>query len=384
MSLEKKFKTYKNPDLSITKYNLAAWAIPENRRHGFHNLYRLPRYSFSVRAPEILDLERDISVGMGFRSDVKEMTQSQSFSAMVVLKGQRLLYENYAGDFHPNHPHTLMSISKLTINLICGQLISNGSLDVLKKVKDYIPNIGSGYAEATVQQVLNMDLENNYSEDYSDPLSTSFEHETSLGWRLPSENINEQSQKEFLCTIESIGSSIENDTPYAKYKSANTDVLAWICEEVSQRPLRDWIIDIVEATGIEGNWYMHTDREGFPVTDGGVNLNCRDLARFGQLFCRYGLGVNNKFVGNKHFIQDTIKNPGPPRLPPEDFIFYSNQAMTNKEWIGHGGYGGQFLLANPKTGISVAFFSVLENSDALDNEYKIKMVEMMSDIATKF
>ena len=74
---------------------------------------------------------------------------------------------------------------------------SNGSLDVLKKVKDYIPNIGSGYAEATVQQVLNMDLENNYSEDYSDPLSTSFEHETSLGWRLPSENTNEQSQKEF-------------------------------------------------------------------------------------------------------------------------------------------------------------------------------------------
>lgn len=92
-----------------------------------------------MRAPEILDLEHDISVGMGFRSDVKEMTQSQSFSAMVVLKGQRLLYENYADDFHPNHPHTLMSISKLTINLICGQLISSGSLDLLKKVKDYIP-----------------------------------------------------------------------------------------------------------------------------------------------------------------------------------------------------------------------------------------------------
>ena len=86
MSFEKKLKTYKNPDLSITKYNLAAWAIPENRRHGFHNLYRLPRYSFSVRAPEILDLEHDISVGMGFRSDVKEMTQSQSFSAMVDIR----------------------------------------------------------------------------------------------------------------------------------------------------------------------------------------------------------------------------------------------------------------------------------------------------------
>ena len=64
-----------------------------------------------------------------------------------------------------------------------------------KKVKEYLPEIGTGYAEATVQQVLNMDLSNNYSEDYSDPFACSFIHETSLGWRLPSKEIPEINQK---------------------------------------------------------------------------------------------------------------------------------------------------------------------------------------------
>ncbi len=384
MTNYEKLKIYSNPDLVVTEDNKVAWSTPETRRHGFHNLYRLPRYSFSVRAPTVLKLERDIDVNINFIPDVQEMTQAESFSGMVALKGQKIIFEKYATDFHAKHPHTLMSISKMTMHLICGDLIASGILDEYKKVREYLPGIGSGYAEATLKQLLNMDLENNYTEDYSDPYATSFQHETSLGWRLPTDDVQEQTQKEFLCTITQLGSTIKNDTPYAKYKSANTDVLAWICEEVSGRPLRDWIIAIVEATGIEGNWFMHTDREGFPITDGGVNLSCRDLARFGQLFCRYGEGVNGKSVGNEGFMRDTITNPGPPRLPPEDFVYYSNQTMTNKSWIGHGGYGGQFLLANPKTGVSVAFFSVLENTDALDENYKIKMINMMDEIAKNY
>ena len=67
----------------------------------------------------------------------------------------------------------------------------------------------------------------------------------------------------------------------------------------------DWIIDIVEASGIEGNWYMSTDREGFPAFSGGVSLNTRDMARFGQLYCRYGLGVNNLQVSSKEYIEAT-------------------------------------------------------------------------------
>jgi CubicO group peptidase (beta-lactamase class C family) len=58
--------------------------------------------------------------------------------------------------------------------------------------------------------------------------------------------------------------------------------------------------------------------------------------------------------------------------------------MTNGRWIGHGGYGGQFLLADPPTDMAMAFFSVMENRDAVDTAYYADVVQMGVDIASLF
>ena len=55
--------------------------------------------------------------------------------------------------------------------------------------------------------------------------------------------------------------------------------------------------------------------------------------------------------------------------------------MTDGVWLGHGGYGGQFMLANLDTGVSISFFSVLQNKDALDLDYSVEVVKMMEKIA---
>jgi CubicO group peptidase (beta-lactamase class C family) len=94
-----------------------------------------------------------------------------------------------------------MSVMKLTVNLIIGDLISKGVLDPNKKVQDYISEIGSGYADATIQQVLDMDLENDYSEDYGDVFADVFLHEACWGWRLGTKDNPETSQKIFLKSI---------------------------------------------------------------------------------------------------------------------------------------------------------------------------------------
>ena len=229
-----------------------------------------------------------------------------------------------------------------------------------------------------------MDLENDYSEDYNDMFADVFLHEACWGWRLSTDKNPESSQKDFLKNITSKKSKIENNSSYANYKSANTEVLAWVAEIVSGRSFMDWIVDIVEATGIEGNWYMSTDREGFPAFSGGVSLNTRDMARFGQLYCRYGRGVNNLQISSKKYIEETIKRKSLPLDERKNTPNYSNQTFTNGTWIGHGGYGGQFLLVNPDTGISVSFFSVLTNRTAMDYTYLGNMVKMMESIALEY
>jgi CubicO group peptidase (beta-lactamase class C family) len=338
----------------------------------------------SVRSAEVFDIETNINENIGSRDDVKKMINNEFFSGMAVIRNQELIFESYAKDFNATHPHLAMSVMKMTINLIIGDLVSKKILDPQKKVKYYIPEMGSGYAEATVQQVLDMDLENEYSEDYGDVFADCFLHEACWGWRLSADKKPEKTQKSFLKNIKSKNGKIENNSGYANYKSANTEVLAWIAEVVSKRSFMDWIIDIVEATGIEGNWYMSTDREGFPAFSGGVSLNTRDMARFGQLYCRYGKGVNNLQISSRKYIEETRNRKSLTLDQRQNSPNYSNQTFTNGTWLGHGGYGGQFLLANPDTGISVSFFSVLLNKTAMDYDYLGDMVNMMESIASEY
>ena len=75
--------------------------------------------------------------------------------------------------------------------------------------------------------------------------------------------------------------------------------------------------------------------------------------------------------------------PGPAAPEPRDFIRYSRQTMTDGTWLGHGGYGGQFMLANPDTDTAVVYFSVLENKDAYDPDFYAPLIMTMGEIAAR-
>jgi len=53
-----------------------------------------------------------------------------------------------------------------------------------------------------------MNIENSYSEDYTDPYTSSFLHEPVNGWRLPANLDDKMGQEEFLNTINQIKTKI--------------------------------------------------------------------------------------------------------------------------------------------------------------------------------
>lgn len=379
--------TVRNPDLVVTDDNKGNWNLPDNRRWGFHNLHRISRYSLGIRAPAHMPLQKVLDRRIGDMPEVRRLTATAFFSAMVVVRGQTLLFENYAQDFGPECLHSMQSITKTTMNLIFGRLIEDRLVDLNQKVVDYLPEIGSGYAQATVQQVLNMDLMNNFNEDYSDPYRFDERpgatvgygrQEIAMGWRLPPEGENEIICRQFLTSL--VSDDVTNTTGIAQYRSPNTDVLGWIAERVTGRSLRGMLIEIVEAAGIEGMFYISTDREGTPIISGGGSMTARDLARYGQLFARSGVGVNGEKFGNSAYFERIRTCTGPPMPEPEDWVYYSNQMMTNGHWLGHGGYGGQYMLADPVSGVVVAFFSVLEDREGDDATYYKEIIRMAEEI----
>ena len=380
--------SYKNPELATVKDNKAVWNLPKTRRHGYRNLHKINRYGLFLRSDLVLKLKKKYKNTIYKKTLVKKMTKQKSFCSLIVGNKQNIYFEKYAKDFPKNQPQTIMSITKMFVNLFVGELLNNKSINLDKKVSYYLPKIGSGYANAKVQDVLNMNVINAYTEDYTRAYSSSFLHEPVGGWRLPKSGDTHLSQESYLNTIKSKkNKNLENKSNLAFYKSANTDVIGLIVEKISGKSLRHWMLRAVEAAGFEDGLYIASDRYGMPWMSGGGCLITRDFLRMGLLFARKGKGVGNRKIGSSSFLNRTLKNVGPKymNLSNNKYLYYSNSTMVSGNMIGHSGYGGQFLAVNLKTGNVAAFFSVLETKSATKESYKVDMINMLIDLVnTKY
>jgi CubicO group peptidase (beta-lactamase class C family) len=371
--------THPNPDLCVQPDRHTRWNSAPHRRQGFHNLHRIARYTQTFRAAHVLDLRLSADLSISARDDLRRLTALPWFSALAVTEGNRLLYEAYAPDFGPDQPHSIMSISKLAAHLILGRLWEDGRIALDETLGEILPWIGPGYQGATVQDVANMNVHNAYDEDYSNPDTTAFRHEVAMGMRLP--DGPEHSNRAFLAGIGLAPGAADtaNPTGACLYKSANTDVLMLAAEARGGRPLRLWLADLADAAGFEGVLHMGTDRTGMPIFSGGICLTARDLCRYGAILARKGQGVDGNPFGSAAFL-DATRTGGVPMPAPRADLRYSNQTNTNGTWIGHGGYGGQYLVANPDTGRVACFLSVLQNDAGFDADYYPPIIKMLADL----
>ncbi|MDX8516422.1 serine hydrolase domain-containing protein [Mesorhizobium captivum] len=370
-----------NPDLVVSPVeNSPHWNLTNHRRQGFQNLHTIARYVTSLRSPRVLPFRKDIDWTIGDRPDVTRFRSLPHFSAFVVARGDRILYETYAPDFGPDRPQSIMSITKLAVNIMLGRCVAEGVLDINGKVKDYLPEIGTGYGEATIRAVADMNIANHYSDD-DDPkaITTWNSLEAAVGLRLPPENGKNLSYRSMLCGI--TGDDLVNRIDGPDYKSASSDVLGWVVERVSKRSVRDWLIEIVEGAGLAGSFHIACDREGVPLLGGGACLSPRDLARYGLLFARRGDGIDGRRVADAAFIDETRSNPGPLWPKPREGLYYSRHTTTDGTFVGHAGLGGQFLLANPDTGTAVVYMAVHENKDGESMDMYPTLIRMMVEIA---
>jgi len=377
-----KYQIISNPDLTVGKNNKQRWNQADHRRHGFHNAHRLFRRALMVRSRDVLVLGFHPNISIQNHPKLKKLMHNPAFSAVCVIRDDKVLMEAAAADFSISQPHSIQSISKLHIHLIIGQLISQGVLSLDSKIKDYLPDIGTGYAEASLQSLLDMTVTNDFSEDYSDPHSDCYTEEIALGWRLPSNNmVKESTLVDFTNSI--TGYFDQENVTVAQYKSANTDVLTRILAKHSPKSLAKHIEEIADAIGYEGAFHISLSPDGYPAFSGGGCLSVRDLARFGLMFAREGLDIHGAEFANSVFMSKSLSRNAPSLSQPKEWLRYSNHLMTDGRFVGHAGYGGQFLLVDTVTKTSCSFFSVLENDDGYDDTYMGEVATTLRDICVQ-
>ena len=211
---------------------------------------------------------------------------AESFTdALVVLHEGELAAEWYSTQGAADRPHLLMSVTKSVVGCVAAALIGRGDLDPDRLVTSYLPELaGSGYAGATVRHVIDMRSGVAFTEDYADPDSDVRRLDRWVGWRpqgSPDEARDEpQGLYGFLATLGA-------DRPHGgefRYRSAETDVLGWVCERAGDARMADLVSTLIWAPmGAEHDGDFLCDAVGTAVHDGGLCVTARDLARFGQL-----------------------------------------------------------------------------------------------------
>jgi CubicO group peptidase (beta-lactamase class C family) len=304
---------------------------------------------------------------------VDDFVGSSYTDGIVVLRGRDVLYERYLNDMTPTTRHLLQSVSKSLTSAIVGRYVESGALRVDEVVSTYVPElVGSAYADASVQQVLDMLVAVKYDEEYANPESEVQTHERAGGWRTPLPG-DPADTYEFLPTLQKSG---EHGRTFA-YCSANTDVLAWILERVAGRTFVELLsTDLWSLIGAEHDAYVSVDSAGFGMASGGICVTLRDLARFGRVVLDGGVGPRGSVVPAA-WLADTRRGGDVAAAAESMGETHPGGSYRNQFWItgdDHGcfygvGIYGQYLWMDPVSDVVVAKHSSLPVADS-DDEWR--------------
>ncbi len=215
------------------------------------------------------------------------LTWAESLAAnytdgIVVLHRGRIVYERYFGALTAERPHIAFSVTKSFTGTLAAMLVAEGKLDPAAPVSRYLPELaGSGFGDATVDQVLDMTTALEFSENYVGGSDSFLAFARAVGvFQRPAGYTGPSSIMQFLPTIARRG----NHGEAFIYRSPNTEVLGWLIARVTgKRPEVVLQERIWDRLGAEADASIALDPAGAAVASGGLNCRLRDLARFGEM-----------------------------------------------------------------------------------------------------
>ena len=329
------------PEAQVT---LANWQDPPYSRWAFRHMRELipshpipagpggpggaaplPSAPWPLPDPPVLRID-------GSTATAAEVFADTYTDALVVLKDGQLVAERYDAGMTAATPHLLMSVSKSLVGCVAGVLAGRGLLDPAAPVTAYVPEAGdSGYAGATVRHLLDMRTGVAFRETYAELDAEVRVMERSMGWR-PAQPGDPAGAYPYLITLGQAGPHGGEFT----YRSADSDMLGWVCERASGTRMADLIGALIwQPMGAERDGEITCDPLGSAIHDGGVSATARDLARFGQLLVDDGMAGGRPVVPAAWLAATRAPGPG----VPEAFAATENELVLPGGW-----YRNQFWV----------------------------------------
>lgn len=353
-------------DSSYTRFPQTRWSYSNMRQLMPTSVVRrgLGKASVLPRA-EREEIDRVAFQPLG-RSDT--MTWAQSLlanytDAILVLHRGRIVYERYFGVMRPETQHIAFSVTKSFVATLAGVLIHERSLDPDATVASYLPELeSSGFADATLRQVLDMTTGLHYVEDYVDQSSSIYDFSRAGGIRpRPS---GYQGPETFYSYLQTLQKASPHGERFA-YKTVNTDTLAWVMRRVTGKTIGELLHErLWSQLGMEQDAYFVVDSISTEFAGGGLNLTLRDMARFGELM-RMGGVFNGRRIVPTDVIDDIRRGGNRDHFALAGYVLLPGWSYRTMWWVSHNEHGaytargihGQSIYIDPAAEMVIARFA---------------------------
>ncbi len=277
---------------------------------------------------------------------VDEFIKRRSTTALVVLKNDKITFEQYYLDTKANDKRISWSMAKSFVAVLFGMQVDAGKIDIEKTVGFYLPEMqGSGYEKVKIKHVLQMSSGVKWNEDYLD-----FNSDINKMGRLLAMGGSLDNM-----TIELESESVAGEEFH--YVSLDTHVIAMILRRVTNQPLVELVQQhLWNKIGMEGDadWILDSNSNAFAL--GGLNASTLDYARFGRLLLNKGRWQNEQLVSQK-WIEESTTAGADYLKPSESKLGYGYQIWLPPlaqpgEFFCVGVYG-QYIYINQQQGVVI-------------------------------
>jgi CubicO group peptidase (beta-lactamase class C family) len=282
-----------------------------------------------------------------------EFVSTSYTDAMMVLCRGSVVYETYRNGMTPETPHHCFSVTKSFVGLVAEILIATGHLDPLAPVTAHIDELArSGFAGASVRDLMDMTDGVRFEEDYANPDSDVHRYSASYWTPALAKGGARETLSRLTAREAELGTSFSYRTPVA-------DALGWVVERATGRRLADLFAELLwQPAGCVEDGYFLVDTAGHEIAASGLNITIGDLARLALLMLDADSPVASA-------ARDAIFAGGDPTLlAASRHAERTGGSYRSQWWVSHNPQGGisalgvygQRVYLEPVTGLALIRF----------------------------
>ena len=308
----------------------------------------------------------------GSLADMPTFLTETFTDALVVVQGDKIVFEHYANGMTADQPHQMMSVTKSFAGLLALIAVEEGQMSEDDLVTQWLPelNASTAFSEgAKIGHVLDMTNSMAFTELYDDPNSDIRKYSRVLGLEepLPGEVLPDNLY-DFLMTLER--DSYNHGEAFV-YQTPKADAVNWITNRVTNRSFEDDLHETIwSKIGTEGETYVLLDRNGSLFAGGGLNATPNNLVRFAVMMLNDG-----HFNGQQVVPKSVIRKL---RLGGDKKQFSNSLDAKGVFGDGHWSYRAQWWVRHTPGRESYSAIGINGQWIVIDPERKIAIIKQSS------